>query len=183
MPLTAIDSNTVLIVIDLQKGIVAMPTATPSSEIVAKAATLAKAFRAKGLPVVWVNVEGSAPGRTESPKMPQPWPTEFSELVPELGAQATDLYITKYRFGAFTTTDLDDELQARGITQIVLCGISTSIGVESTGRVGQELGYNVVFVVDAMTDRIAEAHANSVERIFPRIGETCTMDELLKLLA
>ena len=82
--------------------------------------------------------------------------------------------MTKQRWGAFLGTDLDDYLRRRGVTQIVLTGVATSIGVESTARSAYDLGYNVTLVVDAMTDRDADAHRHSVEKIFPRLGETAT---------
>ncbi len=68
------------------------------------------------------------------------------------------------------------------MTQVVLCGIATSAGVESTARQAHELGYHVTLAVDAMTDRSPEAHANSVARIFPRLGETGTAAEIIALL-
>ncbi len=183
MPLTTIDAVPALVVIDLQRGIVANPTAHPSSEIVARAASLAAAFRRRGFPVVLVNVTGAAPGRSDAgPAMLSSDPS-WAELVPELDAQASDIRITKQRWGAFTATALDRELRARNVTQIFLAGISTSIGVESTARSASELGYNVVLVTDAMTDRNADAHRNSVDRIFPRLGETVETAEVIRRLA
>ncbi len=170
MPLTQLDDVSALVVIDLQKGIVGVPTAQPADEIVARAAGLAQAFRERGLPVVLVNVAGRAPGRTESGAPKLTFSPDWTELVPELGALPTDLRITKTCFGAFLGTSLDAELRKRGVTQIVLAGISTSIGVESTARSAYDLGYNVTLVVDAMTDRSPEMHRHSVEKVFPRLG-------------
>jgi nicotinamidase-related amidase len=182
MPLTQLDDISALVVIDLQKGIVGIPTAQPAGEIVARAARLAQAFRARGLPVVLVNVAGRAPGRTESEAPKVAFTAEWSELVPELAVSHTDVRITKQRFGAFLGTSLDADLRKRGVTQIVLAGISTSIGVESTARSAYDLGYNVTLVVDAMTDRSPEMHRHSVEKVFPRLGETGTTDDVLRLL-
>jgi nicotinamidase-related amidase len=84
--------------------------------------------------------------------------------------------------GAFLGTSLDDYLRRRGVTQVVLAGVSTSGGVESTARSAYDLGYNVVLVVDAMTDRDADAHRHSIEKIFPRLGEADTTGSVLKLL-
>jgi nicotinamidase-related amidase len=182
MPLTQLDDISALVVIDLQKGIVGVPTAQPAGEIVARAARLAQAFREHGLPVALVNVAGRAPGRTESATPKLTFSPEWTELVPELAAFRTDLRITKQCFGAFLGTSLDADLRKRGVTQIVLAGISTSIGVESTARSAYDLGYNVTLVVDAMTDRSPEMHHHSVERVFPRLGETGTTDDVLRLL-
>ncbi len=90
--------------------------------------------------------------------------------------------MTKKTWGAFTGTDLDPHLKTAGVTQIVLAGIATSIGVESTARQAHELGYNVTLAVDAMTDLNADAHTNSVERLFPRLGETGSTHEIVALL-
>jgi nicotinamidase-related amidase len=109
-------------------------------------------------------------------------PADWAELVPELERHPDDHIITKQRVGAFLGTALDDCLRRRGVTQIVLTGISTSSGVESTARNAYDLGYNVTLVVDAMTDRDAEAHRHSVEKIFPRISETAMTEDVLKLL-
>jgi nicotinamidase-related amidase len=103
-------------------------------------------------------------------------------LVDELAGHADDIVVTKRNWGAFHGTDLDLQLRRRGVTQIVLAGIATSIGVESTARAAHEHGYHVALATDAMADRDADAHHNSVHRIFPRLGETGTTDEILELL-
>jgi nicotinamidase-related amidase len=182
MPATTLDLKTALIIIDLQKGIVALPTVHPASEVVARAAQLAEAFRRRGLPVVLVNVAGAAPGRTEQARPAGAFPDGWAELVPELNPLPQDHLVTKRAWGAFANTDLLDRLRREGVTQVVIAGIATSIGVESTARQAYESGFNAMLATDAMTDRQAEAHENSVERIFPRLGETATTDEILALL-
>jgi nicotinamidase-related amidase len=181
MPLTKLDKNVALVVIDLQKGIVAMPTVHPAGEIISRTAQLARAFRERGLPVVLVNVSGMAPGRTDAGLPKFSFPPDWTEFVPELEQRPDDYIVTKQRWGAFLGTALDEYLRQRGVTQIVFTGVATSIGVESTARSAYDLGYNVVLVVDAMTDRDADAHRNSVEKIFPRMGETDTTENVLKL--
>ncbi len=182
MPLTELDPTAALIVIDLQKGIVGAPTAHPASEIVARAAELARAFRERGLPVVLVNVTTRAPGRTDAGFPTTSRPADWTDLVPELEKQSGDYIISKQRVGAFIGTTLDEVLRRRGVTQVFLAGISTSFGVESTARSAHDLGYNVVFVVDAMTDRDAEVHRHSVEKTFPRLGETATTNDVLNAI-
>jgi nicotinamidase-related amidase len=182
MPLTTLDPKTALVVIDLQKGILSFPAAHPSGPVLEKAGRLARAFRKKEWPVVLVNVAGAAPGRTDAGPMNFTPPPDWLEIVPELDPQASDIRVTKRQWGAFYGTALDLELRRRGVTQIVLCGIATSIGVESTARDAYEHGYNVTLVVDAMTDMSPEAHENSLARIFPRLGETVKTEELLARL-
>jgi nicotinamidase-related amidase len=182
MPITKLDTTAALIVIDLQKGIVGLGTVHHADQIISRAAQLARAFRERSLPVVLVNVTGSAPGRTDagSPKLSRP--ADWTELVPELEQRPEDHRVSKQRWGAFIGTSLDDYLRQRGVTQVFLAGIATSIGVESTARSAYDYGYNVALVVDAMTDRDVDTHGNSVEKIFPRLGETDTTDNVLKLL-
>lgn len=182
MPLTMLDTVAALVVIDLQKGIVGLPTVHPPAEIIDRAAKLARAFRQRELPVVLVNVTGGAPGRTETAPPKVPRPPDWAEFVPALDQQTSDHLVTKKTWGAFLGTDLDSYLRQRKVTQIVLAGIATSIGVESTARSAYDLGYNVVLVIDAMTDRNADAHKNSLERIFPRLGETANTEDVLKIL-
>jgi nicotinamidase-related amidase len=183
VPATRLDTNTALVVIDLQKGLSGLPTAHPFGEIAAQAARLARAFRERSLPVVLVNVTGMAPGRTEADRRKFSFAEDWTELLPELEQQPGDHIVSKQRVGAFLGTNLDDYLRQRGVTQIVLAGVSTSAGVEATARSAYDLGYNVTLVVDAMTDMDADAHRYSVQKIFPRLGETATTDDVLKLLS
>ncbi|HEY0702108.1 MAG TPA: isochorismatase family protein [Candidatus Acidoferrales bacterium] len=184
MPLTELDPIAALIIIDLQKGIVAMPLLHPAAEIVGHTADLARAFRQRGWPVALVNVTGMAPGRTDTPRPDaSAFPKNWAELVPELDPQPQDILISKQRVGAFHGTALDAELRRRGVTQIFLAGVATTGGVESTGRSASDLGYHVVFVSDAMTDRTEDAHRHSVEKFFPRIGQVETTANVLKLIS
>ncbi|KUL36974.1 hydrolase [Streptomyces sp. NRRL F-4489] len=183
MTVSTLDPTTALVLIDLQKGITALPTVHPAEEIVARAARLAAAFRERGLPVVLVNVTGGAPGRTEAARAGGGTPpADWAELVPELDRQPGDLLVTKERWGAFHGTALDAGLRRRGVTQTVFAGIATSIGVESSARAAHEHGYHVAVATDAVTDLDPDAHENSVRRIFPRLGETGTTEEILALL-
>jgi nicotinamidase-related amidase len=180
--ITIIDPNIALIVIDLQKGVVSLPTVHPVAEVVARAGALADAFRRHRLPVVLVNVDAGAPGRTEQARRMAEFPAGWTDLVPELNRQPQDHLVTKRTWGAFTSTDLDAHLKAHDVTQVVIAGVSTSAGVESTARQAHELGFHVVLAVDAMTDMNPDAHGNSVARIFPKLGETGTTREIVDLL-
>lgn len=183
MPVTALDPSTALIIIDLQNGIVSLPTIDPIENILAQASALAAAFRRHRLPVVLVTVvDPKAPGRTDEKRPPFDLPAGWADIVPQLDQQPSDHTVTKRTWGAFTNTGLDAYLKANAVTQIVLAGVATSIGVESTARHGYELGFNLTLALDAMTDRNADAQANSVSRIFPRIGETGSTAEIIALL-
>ena len=104
------------------------------------------------------------------------------DLIPDLDRQPSDVVVFKRQWGAFYGTDLDLQLRRRGLTAIVLCGIATEIGVESTARDAYERGYELVFASDAMAGMSPEAHANSLERIFPRMGRVRTTDEIIAAL-
>jgi nicotinamidase-related amidase len=183
MAVTTLDQNTALVVIDLQKGIVAFPTAHPTSEVVRQASILADAFRSRGLPVVLVNVAGAPPGRTEQPPRVGTFPAGWADLVPELAQQPGDHTVTKRTAGAFVNTDLEAWLKGEGVTQVVIVGVATSMGVEATARHARDLGFNVTLAVDAMTDTNVDAHDNSIAHVFPRLGETGTTQDVIDLLA
>lgn len=183
MAITALDPKTALILADLQKGIVAAyATAHPADDVVQHAVALADAFRRHDLPVVLVNVEGAAPGRTEQTRPRGEFPADWADFVPELNQQLEDHTVTKRTWGAFTNTGLDEHLKKLGVTQVVIAWIATSIGVESTARQAHELGLNVTLAVNAMTDMSFDAHNNSIMRIFPRLGETGTAGKIIVLL-
>jgi nicotinamidase-related amidase len=182
MPVTALDQKTALIVVDLQKGILSFPTTQPIGAVVTNAAKLATAFRHKGLPVVLVTVDGVAPGRTEQPRRNLNFPDGWTDILPELNQQSSDHTVMKKTWGAFTGTGLEQHLKGIGVTEVVIVGVATTAGVESTARQAHEAGFNVCLAVDAMADMNAEAHANSVARIFPKLGETGTTTEIVDLL-
>ncbi|RSS52852.1 hydrolase [Streptomyces sp. WAC07061] len=182
-----LDTGTALVLIDLQRGILALPTARPGEEILRNGIALAEAFRAHGLPVVLVNVAWSPDGGdlpTTDVDRPGPAtapPAAFSEIPAELAALG-DVTVTKRHWGAFTGTELDLQLRRRGIHRIVLAGISTSIGVESTARAAWEHSYGLVFAEDATADLDADSHAHAFGKIFPRIGRVSTTREIIAVL-
>ena len=180
MPLTTLDPAPALIVIDLQKGIVSDTVA----HVVPHAAALAKAFREQDLPVMLVNVTGRAPGRTDTGghgstgTLPAGW----ADIIDELERQPGDHLITKRRRSAFHDTGLDTLLRDLSVSQVVLAGVSTSAGVESTARSAHDHGYHVVLATDAMADQDPDSHRHSIERVFPKLGETATSAEIIGLL-
>ena len=183
MTVTVLDPKTALIVVDLQKGIVGLPLLHPIDDILKRSRALLDAFRARNLPVALVNVAGVAPGRTEQPRGGVPRAEGWTDLVPELNQQPSDIVVTKHTWGAFPSTNLDEQLKAQGVTHVVVIGVATGTGVESTARQAYELGYHVTLAIDAMTDRNPEAHDYSVKKVFPRLGETGTTAEIIQLLS
>ena len=189
-PLALDAKTTALVVIDLQHGIVAMDThPTPSSNVVAQARKLADQFRTQGAPVVLVTVGNSADGKDvlapttdATPAAATSRPANWSVLVDEMAAKPNDIVIMKRQWGAFYGTDLDLQLRRRGIRTLVMVGIATHVGVESTARDAFERGYDQVFVSDAIASPSAEAHAATFKFTFPRIGRIRATDEVLEAL-
>ncbi|MFT8675050.1 MAG: isochorismatase family protein [Acetobacter sp.] len=183
MALSIIDPDTALVVIDLQKGLAGAAFLHPIAQVLARTCELTGAFRARGLPVVLVNVAGRAPGRTETPPASSGTiPPDFTDFLPELDPQPGDMIVTKRTWGAFANTDLETRLKARGVTQVVLVGVATSIGVEATARQAYEAGFNVTLAADAMTDTRAQGHDYSIHTVFPRLGEVGSSAEVIALL-
>ena len=179
-------ASTALILIDLQKGIVARQFAPYSGEaVLAKGKELARRFRVAKAPVVLVNV-AFAPDFSDALKAPVDramqappggFPEDWSELADGL-AEASDLKVTKRQWGAFYGTDLDLQLRRRGVTTVVIGGIATNMGVESTARAAHEHGYAVVLAEDAATTLSVEMHAFAFEHIFPHLGRVAKVDEI-----
>jgi nicotinamidase-related amidase len=189
--LALVPATTALVVIDLQKGIVVRSTEPhAAAAVVANAARLAEAMRERGGFVVLVTVSYSPDFRDAlRPESDDPgWtragtpPADFAELVSELGPRPGDHVVIKRQWGAFYGTDLDLQLRRRGITTILLCGIATCFGVESTARDAYERGYQQIFVEDAMASPSAAEHEHTVTRILPRMGRVRGTAEILAAL-
>ncbi len=186
MPLTQLDTRSALLLNDLQKGIVRQALGpTDPRDVVARCLSLARAFASAALPVVLISVAGGPPGRVERELILEgPITPEFSELVPELDDIAqTAIRISTRNWNAFYGTSLDLELRRRGITQVVVGGISTSSGVESTARSAHDRGFHVAIAMDAVTDFDPKAHQNSLERVFPKLGETDSAERIIAVLS
>jgi nicotinamidase-related amidase len=179
-------ATTALILIDLQKGIVARQFAPYSGEaVLARGKDLARRFRGAKAPVVLVNVAFApdlgdflkAPVDRPTQASPGGFPEDWSELADGL-AEPSDLKVTKRQWGAFHGTDLDLQLRRRGVTTVVIGGIATNMGVESTARAAHEHGYAVVLAEDAATTFSAEMHAFAFEHVFPHLGRVAKADEI-----
>ncbi len=175
--------STALVLIDLQQGIVPLAAGDRTGdEVVARARTLADRFRAAGAPVALVHV-GFTPGtmpsqRVDEPSLPpEGTPPGFSELVPGL-AQDGEIVVLKRHWGAFTGTDLDLRLRRRGVDTVVVAGIATNMGVESTARSAWELSYHVVIAEDATAERSDELHRFAIRHILPKIARVVACDDI-----
>jgi nicotinamidase-related amidase len=181
--------TTALVLIDLQNGITRYSTAPhASADVVSRAVRLADAFRSRGAPVILVRVAFASDGsdRLKMPtdaRPPVSAPSaDWSDIVAALGPRPGDIVVTKRQWGAFYGTDLELQLRRRGIRTIVLGGISTNFGVESTARDAFERAYALVFVEDAMSGMSADGHRFAIENIFPRLGLVRSASEVLNAL-
>ena len=188
MPVTTLDARTALVLIDLQYGITGVVDRATLAQPVARAGELAASFRARGLPVVLVRTNFSADGadaprnRTSVVRPSGRPPANWTEPLSDVDAQPSDVVVIKHQPGGFYGTDLDLQLRRRGVTGIVLGGVATSLGVESTGRAAYDHGYNVTYAADAMTDPDPGAHEHSVHVTFPKFGEVDTTAAVIAAL-
>lgn len=186
--LTIEKGKTALVVIDLQKGISQMPAAPHSAaSVIENASKLADACRRNSMPVFLVHVKISQedalhPIADESWSRPSQPAPDWADIVPELGPKEKDVIITKKQWGAFYGTELELQLRRRGINTIILCGIATNYGVESTARFAYEFGFQQIFADDAMTSRSAEMHSASIDYALKRMGRVRSTQEILNAM-
>jgi nicotinamidase-related amidase len=187
MPNLTLDpKSTALVLIDLQRGITSGGSLSPNTaaDVIARSAELAAAFRKHSALVVLVHVDPGPNGElfprpeADNPRPPFNVPPDWAELVPELNRQSSDVVVTKHQPNAFYCTDLDVHLRRRNIRTIVLGGIATNLGVESTARAAFERGYEQVFISDAMTARAEVLHTHTVTHILPTMGRVRTAAEI-----
>jgi len=185
-------SKAALVVVDVQKGIFALGRKLEPNtldHVVANVSKLVNKFREVGLPVFLVRVT-SVDGKDmlhpladqQSQWRSGPRPADWADFVDEIKPTERDIVITKRQWGAFYGTELDLQLRRRKMETIVLCGVSTNIGVETTARDAYQRGYNQVFAVDAMAANSTDEHEATLKYIFPRIGLLRTTDDILGAL-
>lgn len=184
--LTLDPQKTALVLIDLQNGIVSRDTKPyPAADVVQRARTLAEAFRAKGSPVVYIHVllDQFLPLPVDEPtNVPKNIPASATDIAEAAGKQPGDLLIAKRHWGAFGQTTLEQELRSRGIETVVLAGIATNLGVESTLRQGTGLGFHFVTVEDACTTFTPEMQDFAFKNIFPRLSRVRSTQQVLEAL-
>ena len=179
--------NTAVVVIDLQKGITSMPAEPHASEtVINNTVRILESSRRKGITVCLVrvafnqNFKDALHPITEVSFQTANRGPDWSDYVPQLNIQPEDILITKHQWGAFYGTEIDLQLRRRSIDTIILCGISTNFGVESTARFAYEYGYNLIFVEDAISARSKEEHNNTFKYIFPRLGLSASTEDVVE---
>ena len=180
--------KTALVAIDLQNLLMGFSTAPhPVADVVNRNRQIAEVLRARNGLVAWVRVDLRGvlilPVDQPSPFAGQPMPPELSEIAPSAGFQDGDLLITKRHLGAFANTALEEQLRLHGIDTVVLTGVSTNWGVESTLRQGTGLGFAFIVAEDACSAQDGEEHRFAFEKIFPRLARVRAAAEVIKALA
>jgi nicotinamidase-related amidase len=176
-------NGTALVLIDLQKGVLGRTTAPHSAaDVHQRSLRLAQRFRDAGALVVWVRVSFSSE-LADAPRLPVDQPTDFAALPQgwdEFPATPppSDVIITKRHWGAFHGTELDLQLRRRGRRRIVLGGIATNMGVESTARSAAEYGYELVIAEDLCSTFTTEMHDFSFKYILPRLARITTSEHI-----
>lgn len=163
-------SRTALIIVDLMPRIVALELGPHRGvDVVARAVRLAAAWRRSGATVVLVRVE--RPNVAVQPP--------GSDFVAELEPQESDIILVKRTVGAFYGTGLAERLRERGVDTVVMAGLATTMGVESTARAAADHGFQVLFAADAMSGMTAAEHDHALTAVLPRFGEVLTTEDLL----
>lgn len=180
--------TTALISIDLQ-GLVLSRALAPHSaqQVIANTAAIATQLKSQGGAVILVTVEFS-PDYADAVNQPVDeamafppggLPAAATAMAPEIASLTHDAHIVKRQWSAFYGTELDLQLRRRGIKTVILTGIATNFGVESTIRDAFAHNYAVIAAEDAMTSLSAEAHAFACERVFPRLSRIRKTAEIL----
>ena len=183
--------KTALVLIDLQRGVLERPGAPrTSSEVLRHAVALAQACVEAQVLIVRVHVAFASdfsdmPGSLVDSPIPRPpggLPAGWSDFAPEVAALPAAIEITKRHWSAFHGTELDLQLRRRGLNTIVLAGIATNFGVESTARDAWQHNYAVVIAEDATTSFDAEMHRLAIEKILPRVSRVRSAAEIIAAL-
>ncbi|WP_448951894.1 hydrolase [Labrys neptuniae] len=171
--------RTALVMIDLQNWIVSRPVAPHSGDdVVDRSLRIAKALRKAGGTVVLVRVLFSD-GYRDVVKTPVDSPLVLPEnrMPPEavafdarLNPAKVDVVITKRQWSAFHGTELDLQLRRRGIDTVIVSGIATNFGVESTVRDAFAYNYAAIVAEDATSSFSPEMHRFAIDHVLPRVA-------------
>src|SRR5262245_28471989 len=171
--MTLVAGRTALIAVDLMPRIVELDMGPHrGADVVARTVELATALRKAGGTVVVVRV--GRPNVTEQPP--------GSGFVPEMTPREGDIEVVKRTIGAFYGTGLAERLRDRGVDAVVMAGLATTMGVESTARAAADHGFDVVFAADAMSGMTTSEHEHALTVVLPRFGDVITTDEVLARL-
>ena len=177
-----IEGQPALLVVDLQAGTLASAFAHPADDVLSATASLVDAFRGRRAPVVFATSTGTPPGRNAYGSQQRLFPEEARAIAPALGARDDEPVVARAALSAFSGTDLDAMLRDRGVATVVVAGVATSFGVESSVRAAYDLRFHVVVASDAVTDLRRETHDHALRAVFPAIAQVAATAEIVGLL-
>lgn len=177
-----LDPKAALVVVDLQALTVGNAVAVPLGQLHERVAELLAGFREAGGVIAFAISTGTPPGRSAAGAGGRVWPDALLELDEGLAVGSDEIQVSRAALSAFAGTDLDEQLRAEGVTQLVLAGLATTFGIESTARAAYDLGYNVTVVADAVSDPRPAAHEHSLANVFPALAEVASSAEVLDAL-
>jgi nicotinamidase-related amidase len=186
----AAPENTALVLMDFQTAVLGN-VGEKGDAVLANAKAVAGRCRELGVPVMHVRVAfgdqdyGSVPARNKvfTPLAAHRMLGDGSDaaaIVPELAPIAGEVVVVKTRFGAFSTTNLDTHLRARGIDSLVLAGVSTSGVVLSTVRDAADRDYRLTVLSDACADPDDAVHEVLISKVLARQADVVTCAQFLQ---
>ncbi|MEU4315266.1 cysteine hydrolase [Nocardia sp. NPDC024068] len=182
MPITEIPPATALVVIDMQSGTLPNARAVTADRLLDRVALLLAGFRKAERTVVHLIATGTPDGRTTYADTGQSWSAEQTVIPPEAAPAGNEPLLRRRGWSGFAGTDLEQRLRAAGVTTVVVAGLATTFGVESTARDAYDLGFDVVVAADAVSDPDPAGQERSLTRVFPVLGRVATADEILALI-
>ncbi|MCI2956865.1 isochorismatase family protein [Agromyces atrinae] len=177
-----LEAPAALIVVDLQSATLASPFASPADDVVDVAAALVDAFHAHESVVVFAASTGTPRGQNAYGSEPRVFLPDHRVLAPALDVRESDVIVERAALSAFAGTDLAETLHDDGVTTVVVVGVATSFGVESTVRSAYDLGFHVVVASDAVTDLRAESNTHALTAVFPAIARVASSGDIVEAL-
>ncbi|MGW0180409.1 isochorismatase family cysteine hydrolase [Nocardia sp. NPDC003345] len=182
MPLTELPAASALVVVDMQSGTLPNARAVPADLLLDRVALLLTGFRQAGHTVVHLVATGTPDGRTAYADSGRSWDEDRTEIPPEVAPTGNEPLLRRRAWSGFAGTDLEQRLRAGGVTTVVVAGLATTFGVESTARSAYDLGFDVIVAADAVSDPDPAGHERSITRVFPVLGRVAAAADIVALI-
>lgn len=197
MPLSIDREHTAVLVLHVQNIVVSGETSglkTGQSELLERISSVLNGARAAGMPVIYLVVQ-FRPGYPEVAASSSPTfnflkrdnrlmeGTEEAQVHPKVAPEAGDLVVVGRRTGAFTNTEMEGLLKAKGVTDLVFTGINTSGTVLTTVRWAADIDYRLVVLEDCCADSDEEVHRVLTQKVFPRHAQVATSKDFLAAIS
>jgi nicotinamidase-related amidase len=177
-----LEQPTALLVVDIQSGTLSNAQAVSAEIMVKNARLLVDAFHAAARPVIFALSTGTPAVQTAANSGGRRFPDEFAILDPRLGRRDEDIVVKRSAWSAFAQTGLKQSLDTLGVTELVIVGLATTYGIESTVREAADSGIHAVVPIDAISGPIADHHEAALAERFPLLARPCTTADVLAAL-